>query len=58
MPIAGLFAFVPAVAMLQVLPLSFSGLGVREGALVLFLQPWASATAQAIAVGLLWFLRR
>ena len=29
----------PAVAMLQVLPLSFNGLGVREGALVLFLHP-------------------
>jgi uncharacterized protein (TIRG00374 family) len=55
-PLAGLFAYVPAVAMLQVLPLSFNGLGVREGALVLFLQPWGVSSGQAIAVGLLWFL--
>jgi uncharacterized protein (TIRG00374 family) len=55
-PLAGLFAYVPAVAMLQVLPLSFNGLGVREGALVLFLQPWGVSNGQAIAVGLLWFL--
>ena len=55
-PLAALFAYVPAVAMLQVLPLSFNGLGVREGALVLFLQPWGVSNGQAIAVGLLWFL--
>jgi uncharacterized protein (TIRG00374 family) len=55
-PLAGVFAYVPAVAMLQVLPLSFNGLGVREGALVLFLQPWGVSSAQAIAAGLLWFL--
>jgi uncharacterized membrane protein YbhN (UPF0104 family) len=54
-PLAALFAYVPAVAMLQVLPLSFNGLGVREGALVLFLQPWGVSSPQAIAVGLLWF---
>ena len=55
-PLAALFAYVPAVSMLQVLPLSFNGLGVREGALVLFLQPWSVSSTQAIAVGLLWFL--
>ena len=55
-PIAAAFAYVPAVSMLQVLPLSFSGLGVREGALVLFLQPWSVSSGQAIAAGLLWFL--
>ena len=38
-PLARALAFVPAVAMVQVLPISFSGLGVREGALVLFLHP-------------------
>lgn len=55
-PVAGAFVYVPAVAMLQVLPLSFNGLGVREGALVLFLAPWPGVSnAQAIAVGLLWF---
>src|SRR5262245_11064763 len=55
-PVAAVFAYVPAVAMLQVLPLSFNGLGVREGALVLFLHPWGVGSAQAIAAGLLWFL--
>jgi uncharacterized membrane protein YbhN (UPF0104 family) len=42
--------------MLQVLPLSFNGLGVREGALVLFLTGLGVGNAQAIAVGLLWGL--
>jgi uncharacterized protein (TIRG00374 family) len=55
-PVAGAIAFVPAVAMLQVLPLSFNGLGVREGALVLFLTGLGVGNAQAIAVGLLWGL--
>ncbi|MGQ0826569.1 MAG: lysylphosphatidylglycerol synthase transmembrane domain-containing protein [Actinomycetota bacterium] len=55
-PIAGICAYVPAVAMLQVIPLSFNGLGVREGALVFFLDPWPGvSSAQAIAVGVLWF---
>jgi hypothetical protein len=54
-PLAGIAVYVPAVAMLQVLPLSFNGLGVREGALVVFLAPWDVSRAQAIAVGLLWF---
>jgi hypothetical protein len=54
-PVAGTFAFVPAVAMLQVLPISFNGLGVREGLLVLFLRSFGVSSAQAIAAGLLWF---
>lgn len=54
-PVAGILVYVPAVAMLQVLPLSFNGLGVREGALVLFLAPWGVSSTQAVAAGLLWF---
>jgi uncharacterized membrane protein YbhN (UPF0104 family) len=54
-PVAGAFAFVPAVMMLQVLPVSFNGLGVREGLLVLFLRSFGVSSAQAIAAGLLWF---
>ena len=54
-PIAGIMMYVPAVAMLQVLPITFNGLGVREGALVLFLHPWGVDQRQAIALGLLWF---
>jgi uncharacterized protein (TIRG00374 family) len=54
-PIAAVLAFVPAVLMIQVLPISISGLGVREGALALFLHPFGVSDAQALAAGLLWF---
>lgn len=54
-PLAAVVAFVPAVAMMQVLPLSISGLGVREGMLVLFLHPFGVSNGEAIAVGLLWY---
>jgi uncharacterized membrane protein YbhN (UPF0104 family) len=50
-----LLAFVPAVAIVQVLPISFGGLGVREGALVLFLKPLGVASGQAVALGLLLY---
>ena len=53
-PNATVLAFVPAVAMVQVLPISLSGLGIREGALVLFLHHWVHS-GQAVAVGLLWY---
>jgi uncharacterized protein (TIRG00374 family) len=55
-PIAAAFAYVPAVSMVQVLPLSFNGLGVREGMLVWFLHPLGVRSGQAIAAGLLWLL--
>jgi len=54
-PLAGVLAFAPAVAMMQVLPISISGLGVREGMLVLFLHPFGVSNGQAIALGLLWY---
>ncbi len=54
-PFAALVAFVPAVAMVQVLPLSISGLGVREGLLVFFLVPLDATRAQSSALGLLWY---
>jgi uncharacterized membrane protein YbhN (UPF0104 family) len=54
-PIAAVLVYVPAVAMLQVLPITFNGLGVREGALILLLHPWDVGRSQAIALGLLWF---
>jgi glycosyltransferase 2 family protein len=54
-PIAAVIAFAPAVLMLQVLPISFSGLGLREGALVLFLHSYHVSNAQAGAAGLLWW---
>ncbi len=54
-PVVALIAFVPAVAMVQVLPISLSGLGVREGMLVLFLGPLGVAREVAIGLGLMWY---
>ena len=48
-------AFVPAVAIAQVIPVSFNGLGVREGAFVLFLTPLGIVARQAVALGLLLY---
>ena len=48
-----ILAFMPAVAIVQVLPITIGGLGVREGALVLFLHPLGVSTEHAIALGLL-----
>ena len=46
-------AFMPAVAIAQVLPISLGGLGVREGAFVLFLGPLGVPATSAVALGLL-----
>jgi len=51
-----LLAFVPAVLIAQVLPISISGLGVREGLFALFLNPLGVPRSQAIALGLLIYL--
>jgi uncharacterized membrane protein YbhN (UPF0104 family) len=51
-----LLVFMPAVLILQVLPLGISGLGIREAALVLFLAPLGVPPEQAIALGLLLYL--
>jgi len=51
-----LLAFFPAVAIAQVMPISISGLGVREGLFALFLTPLGVATAQAVALGILLYL--
>ncbi|HVF13301.1 MAG TPA: lysylphosphatidylglycerol synthase transmembrane domain-containing protein [Acidimicrobiales bacterium] len=48
-------AFVPIVAIAQVLPLSVNGLGLREGALVLLLAPLGVPTGQAVALGLMLY---
>ena len=50
-----ILAFMPAVAIAQVLPISLGGLGVREGAFVLFLHPLGVARGEAIALGLLFY---
>jgi hypothetical protein len=48
-----ILAFMPVVAIVQVLPLTIGGLGLREGAFILFLGPLGVSTSQAIALGLL-----
>ena len=53
-PIAAVIAFVPAVAMVQVVPISMNGLGVREGMLIRLLGPLGLTHGQAVALGLLW----
>ncbi|RLS30744.1 MAG: UPF0104 family protein [Planctomycetota bacterium] len=50
------FLIVPLVALLTVLPLSISGVGIREGGLALLLNPEGISTEQSVALGLLWFL--
>jgi uncharacterized membrane protein YbhN (UPF0104 family) len=54
-PNAAVLAYVPAVAMAQVLPISVGGFGLREGMLALLLHPLGATTTQAVAVGLLWY---
>jgi uncharacterized protein (TIRG00374 family) len=54
--LTALLAFFPAVAIAQVLPIGISGLGIREGAFVLFLGPLDVASHDAIALGLLLYL--
>jgi uncharacterized membrane protein YbhN (UPF0104 family) len=49
-------AYFPAVLIAQVLPVGISGLGIREGAFVLFLGPLGVADEQAVALGLLLYL--
>ena len=48
-----LLAFTPVVAIAQVLPLSLNVLGLREGALVVFLGPLGVSAGQAVTVGLI-----
>jgi len=54
-PNGAVFAYIPAVAMVQVLPISVGGLGVREAMLALLLHPLGVPTGQAVALGLLWY---
>jgi uncharacterized membrane protein YbhN (UPF0104 family) len=52
---SAMMAFIPVVAVAQVLPISVSGLGLREGALVILLAPLGVAGGQAVAFGLLLY---
>lgn len=55
LPNGAVLAFLPAVAAAQALPISLSGLGIREGLLVLLLRPLDVPTGRAIGIGLLWY---
>ena len=54
-PNAAILAYVPAVAMAQVVPISIGGLGVREGLLAFLFHPLGVTTGRAVAIGLLWY---
>jgi glycosyltransferase 2 family protein len=55
LPNGAVLAFLPAVACAQVLPISLSGLGIREGLLVVLLRPLGVPTGKAVGIGLLWY---
>ncbi len=48
-----ILTFFPAVAIVQTLPVTIGGLGVREGALYVFLHPLGVTSEQAISLGVL-----
>jgi glycosyltransferase 2 family protein len=54
-PLAVHLFFVPAVSLAALLPVTVSGLGVREGFTVLILAPFGVAVADAVAYGLLFY---
>ena len=54
-PFGAVLAFVPVVAMAQVIPISLSGLGIREGMLVLLLNPLGVSSGRAVGIGLAWY---
>jgi uncharacterized membrane protein YbhN (UPF0104 family) len=53
-PVWYLMLFIPLVNILSALPLSFAGVGVREGGYVTFLALIGVGKDQALAFGLLW----
>jgi uncharacterized protein (TIRG00374 family) len=55
LPNGAVLAFLPAVAAAQALPISLSGLGIREGLLVILLHPLGVPTGKAVGIGLLWY---
>jgi glycosyltransferase involved in cell wall biosynthesis/uncharacterized membrane protein YbhN (UPF0104 family) len=55
LPFVAYFVAVPVVAMLTLLPVSVSGVGVREGGLAWMLTSYGVAPAMGITLGVLWF---
>lgn len=56
LPVSLWFAAVPLVALAMVLPISISGVGIREGGLAVLLAPYGVPPEKAVAIGMLWFL--
>jgi uncharacterized membrane protein YbhN (UPF0104 family) len=55
-PLLALFIFIPIIATLSAVPLSISGLGIREASTVLLLGTIGVATDKATAISFAWFL--
>ena len=53
-PLWYLILFVPVVQIVSALPVSFGGLGIREGGYVLCLALWGIGRDEALAFGLVW----
>ena len=53
-PLWYLILFVPVVQIVSALPISFGGLGIREGGYVLCLALWGTGRDEALAFGLVW----
>jgi uncharacterized membrane protein YbhN (UPF0104 family) len=49
------WVLVPVVSLLTLLPVSVNGMGVREGAMVLFLAPLGVGRGTALTLAFLWF---
>jgi glycosyltransferase 2 family protein len=55
-PLFSVFAVITLIAIFQVLPVSIAGFGVREGLLILALQPYGYGIDTALSLSLLLFL--
>jgi glycosyltransferase 2 family protein len=55
-PLPALLVFVPFVSLAAMLPVSIAGLGIREGAWTLLLQPFGISAANAIGFSLLFYV--
>jgi uncharacterized protein (TIRG00374 family) len=53
---AVLIIFMPAIVLISFVPLSISGLGIREGAFAFFLGAVGVSTDMAVTLSLVWFL--
>ncbi|MBI5970730.1 MAG: flippase-like domain-containing protein [Deltaproteobacteria bacterium] len=49
------FLFIPLTTVISMLPISLSGLGIREGAFIFLFTRVGAAKEQAIALSLMWF---